>query len=349
MIDTTIRTGVLSVAALLMVAGCGANASSSDASEDTENGVGKTEEKYLVAPWAGNLNFYSFVRSRNVQVCIDRQPGVGTDEGTMQLIVQYAVFDWVSAVQSVASVPLNTGTEFTCQELDGVPLYDVRVVLNAGTGRAWNYGDHIDLFDGSSELFADTLHEFGHSFGLGDTYVEGVWSCQPNQPTSVMCDNASLTALTTDDIQGAQQTYRIANPYYYNYDAPRPIRSFASNRCLDVVGFGTDNGSGTQIWDCGPTNNQVWTYDANTKAIIGQGSNKCLDVAYSGTANGTAVWMWDCHYGPNQQWDLYPDGSVRSVASGKCLDVTGASPDNGTPIQIWDCGGGSNQLWSFNP
>src|SRR5436309_785422 len=50
------------------------------------------------------------------------------------------------------------------------------------------------------------LHEFGHAFGLSDTYVEGVWTCAADQPEAVMCHNAT-PALRADDIRGVRYEY----------------------------------------------------------------------------------------------------------------------------------------------
>ena len=159
-----------------------------------------------------------------------------------------------------------------------------------------------------------------------------------------MCD-ATFQNLQPDDISGARQAFRVVHPLLYA--GPRPIEAQASGRCIDAIGFGTANGTGLQLWDCypGPTSNQVWGYDGNTKAYIGEHSGKCLDVAGAGTENGTPVWLWDCHGGPNQQWQYWGDGTIRSLASGNCLEVAGLGTENGSSIQIWDCHGGINQIW----
>lgn len=110
-------------------------------------------------------------------------------------------------------------------------------------------------------------------------------------------------------------------------------------------GFQAGNGTTLQIWDCGPTSNQVWRWNVNTKAIVGEHSGRCLDVWGASTANGAPVTLYDCHGGTNQQWEWQGDGSLRGVGSGKCLDVVGYGTGNGATLQIWDCHGGANQIW----
>lgn len=67
----------------------------------------------------------------------------------------------------------------------------------------------------SSGYFASynvLLHEFGHAFALGDTYVNGTsGQCARGQPQSVMC-NTSFSDLEPDDIAGMKELYADAFP-----------------------------------------------------------------------------------------------------------------------------------------
>ncbi len=122
------------------------------------------------------------------------------------------------------------------------------------------------------------------------------------------------------------------------------LRGVGSNRCLDVPGQATANGTLLQIWDCNGGGNQQWTYLSNGELQV-YGS-KCLDVPGHATAPGTRVEIWDCNGGANQQWNLNSDGTVVGRESGLCLDVTGAGTANATPVEIWTCTGASNQKWT---
>ncbi|MFB9909480.1 ricin-type beta-trefoil lectin domain protein [Allokutzneria oryzae] len=121
----------------------------------------------------------------------------------------------------------------------------------------------------------------------------------------------------------------------------QPIRGIA-DKCMDLVGGSSANGTAVQLWDCTGSDNQRWTRggDGTLRAL-----GKCLDVKDNGTANGTAVQVWDCFGGGNQQWDVGGAGELRNRQSGRCLDATGNSSANGTRLQIWDCTGASNQRW----
>ncbi len=122
------------------------------------------------------------------------------------------------------------------------------------------------------------------------------------------------------------------------------LRGVGSNRCLDVPGQVTANGTLLSIYDCNGGSNQQWTYLSNGELQVY--GNKCLDVPNHNTTAGTRVEIYDCNGGANQQWNLNSDGTVVGRESSLCLDVTGAATANSSPVEIWTCTGGSNQKWT---
>jgi lysophospholipase L1-like esterase len=124
----------------------------------------------------------------------------------------------------------------------------------------------------------------------------------------------------------------------------KPIVGAQSNRCVDVPGGTTTNGTQTQLWDCHGGSNQNWAYTAGRQLVSG---NKCLDAAGWGTTNGTQVTIWDCTGGANQQWNVNSNGTITSALSGLCLDASGQGTANGTRLVLWSCSGQSNQQWRY--
>ena len=331
------------LSALLFAGGC---ATGVDAAPD----VGLTNQAFEVAYWVSNPteNVYSIVTDANLRICVEREPGTTLSQQTLEGYVADAVHQWVDAVQPKSSQPLFAGVDFTCERLvnDNTPLFDFWVILNPGLDRAWSHGEFMDLYEDEPALQQTVLHEMGHYFGLGDTYIEAGGGCKPNQPlAAVMCNSSSFRTLQTDDIQGAWQAFRIAHPDLYR--GPRPVVAEGSNLCVDAAAFGTSNGTPVQLWGCdpGPLSNQVWTYSSNTQTYKVQHSGMCLDVAGGGSENGTQVWVWECNGAAWQQWENMSDGTIRSVANGKCLEVADFGTESGSALQIWDCHGGSNQQW----
>ncbi|WP_199510631.1 ThuA domain-containing protein [Nucisporomicrobium flavum] len=120
-----------------------------------------------------------------------------------------------------------------------------------------------------------------------------------------------------------------------------PVRGLA-NKCLDVSGAGTADGTKIQLYTCNSTAAQNWTVTPNStfKAL-----GKCLDVAGGATANGTKVQLYTCNNSAAQVWSAQADGTVRNPQSGRCLDVSNNSSADGQQIHIWDCLGAANQKW----
>jgi endoglucanase len=129
--------------------------------------------------------------------------------------------------------------------------------------------------------------------------------------------------------------------------AGREVAGPGSGRCLDLRGYGSADGTPVQLWDCGRTWNQMWTYTGGR--LVNPRSGGCLDVAGGGIGNGTPVRLWPCGEVGAQQWQVHPNGTVTNPRSGRCLDAVGRATGNGTRLQIWDCadGGSANQVWSL--
>ena len=112
------------------------------------------------------------------------------------------------------------------------------------------------------------------------------------------------------------------------------------NKCLDLAGGSTANGTAIQIWDCNGLENQQWVYDTISQEIrYLSDSRKCVDVARGSVNNGTRLEIWDCNGssqqkwagGGNYQWQIQLQNNT------KCIDLSGGNMSNGTQLQIWDC------------
>ncbi|MDY0815188.1 ricin-type beta-trefoil lectin domain protein [Kitasatospora purpeofusca] len=114
------------------------------------------------------------------------------------------------------------------------------------------------------------------------------------------------------------------------------------NKCLDVRGGTSRNGTPVQMWDCLGNVNQTWRVasDGTVRAV-----GLCLDPQGGATGNGTPVQMWECNGAVSQQWRVRPDGAIVNVKSGRVLDVRGYDTANGAIAQLWDFNGTANQLW----
>ncbi len=122
-----------------------------------------------------------------------------------------------------------------------------------------------------------------------------------------------------------------------------PLRGVGSNRCVDVPGFSTTNGTQLDLWDCNQGGNQSWNWSASKELTIY--GNKCMEVGGTGTTAGDPVIITDCSGATKQQWNLNANQTVTSIANpALCLNAGGTG--NGAAVDVRTCDGSSNQAWA---
>jgi hypothetical protein len=243
-----------------------------------------------------------------------------------------------------------------CGFADRAVLTEFGVPMNTGV----NYNGPRDGNNNVSYFYAltDTVRELGMGSLLWTGVKEANQTQGPGPCFNASCAITSLTGSGTNlslTITNQSGLDRLRHGWGLDGNQSPPasptatgstgvLRGVGSNRCLDVPGAATANGTLLTIWDCNGGVNQRWTALANGALQVY--GNKCLDVPGHATTAGTRVQIWDCNGGANQQWTLNANGTVVGRESGLCLDVTGAGTANNTAVEIWTCTGGSNQKWT---
>lgn len=193
--------------------------------------------------------------------------------------------------------------------------------------------------------------------GTAGVYFEAAYLHEP------ITDACRFEGNVGEDVAGAyfidQDTVHPlpVDPYIaaIRTDIDYSLVSLHSGKCLDVRDFGTQNGAGTQQWDCSNTDNQKFRFvneGHEQFSLVGKASQRCLSAYAVQTENGTPAVIWDCHSGPDQILQpAYSNGSYEFhfSHSNKCLDVSGPSLDNGAGVHQWECWGGANQKWQLVP
>jgi hypothetical protein len=124
-----------------------------------------------------------------------------------------------------------------------------------------------------------------------------------------------------------------------------PLHGVGSDKCVDVPGFSTKNGTQLDLWDCNAGGNQSWNW--TTKKELTIYGNKCMAVAGTGGAAGDPVIISDCTGATAQQWNLNTDKTITSVANPKlCLNASGGGTGNGTAVDVALCDGSTSQAWT---
>jgi hypothetical protein len=145
--------------------------------------------------------------------------------------------------------------------------------------------------------------------------------------TAVLAALLSLAGVITT-IQAAQAA------------APQ-ILTFA-NKCVDVRGANTADGTLIDEWTCNRTVAQNFTIVpiGNGLVNIKTFAGKCVDVSGGHTGDGTIIDEWTCNGTVSQQFSIVSLGngfSTIKTFANKCVDVRGANTADGTLIDEWTC------------
>jgi hypothetical protein len=121
------------------------------------------------------------------------------------------------------------------------------------------------------------------------------------------------------------------------------ILTFA-NKCVNVSGGQTGNGTLINEWTCNGTVSQNFTIVplGNGFSTIKTAFGTCVDVRGGQTGNGTLIDEWGCNGTVSQEFNIIPLGngfSTIKTAFGTCVDVNGAGTGDGTRIDEWGCNG----------
>ncbi|MBA2682096.1 MAG: ricin-type beta-trefoil lectin domain protein [Ktedonobacteraceae bacterium] len=191
--------------------------------------------------------------------------------------------------------------------------------------------------------FIQAMADVTSQYNMGAVYWPGLRNGDTYSMETLNGSGTNLS-LTNNNASGVDQLKKAYGLTSGGGSGAGVLRGSGSNRCLDVPGAATANGTLLDIWDCNGGSNQQWTALSNGELQVY--GNKCLDVPNNATTAGTRVEIYDCNGGANQQWTLNSDGTVVGRGSGLCLDVISAGTANGTEVEIWTCNGASNQKWA---
>lgn len=148
---------------------------------------------------------------------------------------------------------------------------------------------------------------------------------QQETPTSVVATTTTTTTTTTTQQALLGEVTGLAE------------------KCMDIAGAISDNGTAVQLYECNGTDAQQWEFSSDGTV---QSLGRCLDVRGGDTNDGAKVQIYDCNGTGAQQWTATSEGLIVNVASDKCLDVPASKTDDGTQLVIWTCHGEDNQRWT---
>ncbi len=190
--------------AIFALTGCAMEAGT-DSSEFDSDDLAQKDQEFIA--W-DNAQTYLIARAQSsVTVCLQGSGMTTANRPTREGWFRTAIDAWVDGARGASSVALitNANVTFSCSN------QHVTVNWSSSSGRANAGKGFVNLFSGDG--YTTVLHELGHVFGIGDTYVEGVWTCHPGQQNSVMCGSGGLfSTLQPDDINAISEVYCMAFP-----------------------------------------------------------------------------------------------------------------------------------------
>lgn len=122
-----------------------------------------------------------------------------------------------------------------------------------------------------------------------------------------------------------------------------------SNKCVDVQGAGTTNGTSVIQWTCSGAVNQKWNVEpvGAYYKLTAVHSGKVLEWYDPSAGNGGMVDQWDySSTWTEQQWSIVKTTSgykLVNASNSKCLDVVSSSTADGTKLEQWACNGSNSQ------
>jgi poly(hydroxyalkanoate) depolymerase family esterase len=289
----------------------------------------------------------------------------GISSGAMMTNVLLGVYPEVFKAGSVyAGVPFTCfattdGSEWnsTCAtgQIDRTPQEwgDAVRSANPGYGGPW---PRMQIFHGTEDQalyypnFGEQIEQWTNVHGT-DQVAEFTDHPEPNATRTRYGTTGGQALVEAVSFEGVDHSvpHRLMDTLrFFGLTLSEPIVGeivgAASNRCVNIPGTGTVNGTQAVLWKCNGSAHQAFTHTASGEL---QANGKCLEAQGSGTADGTKAVIADCSRGTNQLWNVNADGTITNAHNGLCLDAFGGGTNNGTRLILWTCTGGSNQQWTL--
>jgi hypothetical protein len=242
----------------------------------------------------------------------------------------------------------TTEEEWKANLLPRIGAYGWRTIVDeAGSPMTTglNYGNHEGNIYTS---YLGALTETARSQRMGVVYWPGLRDGDAYSMTTQVSEN-DLEVNSESGLAQLQWGWGLLEDEPVNDLPPAPpgevLRGVGSDRCVDVPGFSTSNGTALDLWDCNGGGNQSWNWTAAKELTVY--GNKCMTIGGDGSSAGSPAIITECTGAPNQAWELNADLSITSVGHPDlCLDAAGGGTGNGTAVDVWYCNGETNQQWT---
>jgi hypothetical protein len=184
------------------------------------------------------------------------------------------------------------------------------------------------------------LHDFDDcNLDLDQGLSEGQDGCETDLRTNDGSCNACGRRCTTEQARFVSCQDKLCKPL--SGLTPMQLRVF--DRCLEVRGAGSANGTVAEIRSCGDHLPQQEWAETPFGELRGL-DNKCLDVRGPYDLDATAVQIWDCVRASQQTWKLNNKGQLVGIF-GRCLQVRDGIDADGQEVEMQPCEDIPAQRW----
>lgn len=195
----------------------------------------------------------------------------------------------------------------------------------------------------ASQMWSYSSNKGYHSIYLESTSASGGIVMCMNVEGGTFQDGAKAQVSECDG--KADQNWAVMAPW-----SPFKITVAGQNKCLDLYGQKTDNGTPIDVWDCDPDNKnkgQQWYFvegSYNIKSALDP--TKCVDA--SNMKYGTNLAIWDCNDQDQQKWGYDPKmKTIYLTQQNPTLCMCLSSFNNGSPLHLYTCNGAGTEQWQI--
>ncbi len=238
---------------------------------------------------------------------------------------------------------------------------------NEDCAESWGNGRFNDLICSASMRFACKTTD-GRNWAISDipnshSEANGEFACQAlgaqwhfavptNSMQNELLKNAKAAAgvervwLNYNDTvaEGVWTTPQHTQNYnpLLNADFKEFNLKHDTNKCLDVAGAGTANGSNVLLWDCHGGDNQKWVWDAAGRLRPGHAPQMCLDIEGNIHAVGQNIVIRDCNDPTVPTW-VEINGNLYAQTTN--VVITSGSGANGSNVYTDRPADTTNKIW----
>jgi lysophospholipase L1-like esterase len=250
------------------------------------------------------------------------------NDAGLQAIANAVQLSWFSGPVTGASSPLTINKNYEIMSVNSGSCLDLP---NGSSAEGVAYQQHT-----CNQSNAQRFQLWGGPNGTYYIGNIGDWKC--------------LDASNGSSLQQKSCVWNSTQQFYIEEvsSGQKRLRSVTANKCVDITGGRTADGTAAILWGCSGSSNQSWVLRGITGDLRHVTANMCLHPSGDATVPGdntAAVLEHDCSAIDRNRYTLRNDGNLQQVSSGECLNPFTGVAKSGTAAVFFNsssCGNPGN-------